>query len=97
LAILEQGQPVDLLLSDLVLPGLSGLDLYQALRRQWPAVKGLIMTGYALVGTGYEIFQQGEVDWIQKPFDVDDLAAKIRTVLAGKMSPGQSRPVEARQ
>jgi len=44
--------------------------------------------------TSSEVFEQGKVDWIQRPFDMDDLAAKIRAVLAGKVSPVQSRPVE---
>jgi two-component system cell cycle sensor histidine kinase/response regulator CckA len=87
MAILEQNHTIDLLLTDLVLPGLNGLDLYQALHQQQPAVRGLIMTGYAPVGAGYEVFQQGEVDWIQKPFDMDDLANKIRAVLAETAPP----------
>jgi CheY-like chemotaxis protein len=94
LAILAEKQTIDLLLTDLVMPGLSGLDLYQVVRRQQPAVKGLIMTGYAPGGTGNQEFQQVGIDWIRKPFEIDDLAAKIRAVLAGKVSPVQSSPVE---
>jgi PAS domain S-box-containing protein len=94
LTLLEQGQPIDLLLSDMVMPGLSGLDLYRALRRRQPAMKGLIMTGYALGGAGYEELLQEGMDWIQKPFDIDDLDVKIRTVLAGKVSPVRSNPRE---
>jgi PAS domain S-box-containing protein len=94
LAILERGRAIDLLLSDLVMPGLSGLDLYRALRRQRPALKGLIMTGYALVKAGYAAFQEEGVDWIQKPFEIEQLADKVRALLAEKASPVQSRPVE---
>ncbi len=94
LAILEQGQTIDLLLSDMVMPGLNGLDLYRALRQRQPAVKGLIMTGYALGGAGYQELQQAGVDWIQKPFEIDDLDVKIRAVLAGRVSPVQSVSVE---
>ena len=94
LTLLERGQSIDLLLSDMVMPGLSGLDLYRALRRRQPAMKGLIMTGYALGGTGYEELLQEEMDWIQKPFQIDDLDAKIRAVLARKVSPVRSNPGE---
>jgi two-component system cell cycle sensor histidine kinase/response regulator CckA len=94
LAVLKQGQTIDLMLSDMIMPGLSGLDLYRVLRKQQFALKGLIMTGYALGEDGYEELQRVGVDWIQKPFEVDDLAAKIRAALAGKVSPTQSIPVE---
>ncbi len=87
LAILGQNLAVDLLLTVLVLPGLNGLDLYEALRQQQPALRGLIMTGYGLVGASHGVFEQAEVDWIQKPFDIDDLSTKIRAVLAGTVSP----------
>jgi two-component system cell cycle sensor histidine kinase/response regulator CckA len=87
MAILEQRQAIDLLLTNLVLPGLNGLDLYRALRQQQPAVRGLIMAGYTLAGAGHEVFQQEGADWIQKPFDMDDLAAKIRAVLAETVPP----------
>ena len=67
----------------MVMPGLSGLDLYRALRRRQPAMKGLIMTGYALGGARYEELKQEGIDWIQKPFEIDDLDRKIRAALAG--------------
>ncbi len=89
--VAEHDQPIDLLLCDLVMPGLSGLDLYHTLRRQRPDLKGLIMTGYALVGAAYEVFEQEELDWIQKPFEIEQLAGKIRALLAGT-APLSSRP-----
>ncbi|MBN2428098.1 MAG: PAS domain S-box protein [Deltaproteobacteria bacterium] len=73
--------PVHLLLTDVVMPGMSGKDLFERLSRRFPDMKVLYMSGY----TEDVIVHRGVVDegvnFIQKPFSVNTLATKIREVL----------------
>lgn len=74
-------QPPDLVLLDLGLPGLAGLDLFQALRRMLPAIPIIIVTardGEADRVTGLEL---GADDYVTKPFSPRELVARARTVL----------------
>src|ERR1019366_970845 len=73
--------PIDLLLTDVVLPGMNGRELAERLRTLLPAVKVLYTSGY----THNVIADRGVVDrdvaYIAKPYPPDGLAAKIREVL----------------
>lgn len=59
----------DLVISDKNLPGLSGLDLAQRARAQWPTVKVMLMTGYPSLITAQQSVELGLVDYLVKPFD----------------------------
>lgn len=80
LKILEKAK-VDLLLTDVILPGLNGKELYSYAKILHPDLKVLYMSGYAdeIMGEG-GVLDEG-VAFIQKPFTIDDLAALVRTVL----------------
>jgi PAS domain S-box-containing protein len=82
LAILDQyGGPVHLLLTDVIMPGLNGRELFLRAAEKLPDLKVLYMSGY----TGNVITHHGVLDegppFIQKPFTVHGLAAKVREVL----------------
>jgi len=72
---------IDLLLTDVVMPGMSGRDLADELQRRFPGLKVLFMSGY----TDDAIVHQGFLDpglaFLQKPFTPDGLARKVREVL----------------
>ncbi|WP_458776285.1 response regulator [Desulforhopalus sp. 52FAK] len=80
LKILEK-ETVDLLLTDVILPGLNGKELFVYARSLHPELKVLYMSGYAdeIIGEGGVL--DDDVAFIQKPFTIDTLAAKVRTVL----------------
>jgi two-component system cell cycle sensor histidine kinase/response regulator CckA len=69
---------VDLLLTDLVMPGMGGLDLYLAASQQYPAMRLLVMTGYPPGDADPEL---ASMDWIMKPFNISQLVDKIRALL----------------
>jgi two-component system, cell cycle sensor histidine kinase and response regulator CckA len=77
----EQGVKPDLLITDVVMPGMSGAVLVERLRRSQPDLKVLFMSGY----TDNAIVHHGVLDpgtpFIQKPFSLKDIAEKIRQVL----------------
>ena len=75
------GGPIHLLLTDVVMPGMNGRALRELLRGPYPEMKCLFMSGY----TADVIARHGELEegvmFLQKPFTVDALAAKVRDVL----------------
>jgi signal transduction histidine kinase/CheY-like chemotaxis protein/integral membrane sensor domain MASE1 len=73
---------VDLLLSDVVLPGMNGRQLADELKRRQPAVKVLFMTGYARDAIVHDGRLDPGVQLIQKPFTKDDLAARVKGILS---------------
>jgi len=69
----------DLVLADIAMPGINGVEFAAIVRRTWPALPVLLMTGYADSG----LLRQGaEHDVLRKPFRVIELEAKLRLALA---------------
>jgi len=73
---------INLLLTDVVMPGMNGKDLFDQLRQILPELKVLFMSGYASdVITHHGVIDEG-VNFVQKPFVIRTLAKKVRTALA---------------
>ena len=77
----SEGNMINLILTDLVMPGMDGLELSKAVRLLYPKIKVLIMTGHSLEEGRLQTLQQTAVPWIQKPFSLQELSKKIREVL----------------
>jgi DNA-binding NtrC family response regulator len=82
LACLESHSgPVELLVTDVVMPGMNGRDLYDEVSNRFHGLKVLFMSGYAKdVVSNQGILEEG-VSFLQKPFSVHTLVAKVREVL----------------
>ncbi|WNG46532.1 hybrid sensor histidine kinase/response regulator [Archangium minus] len=110
LAHLKQ-RPVDLIVTDKNLPGLSGLELAQQARQLDPDSRVILMTGYPSLVTAQQALELGLLDYLLKPFDdIREVRAKLREALAGAiptrrgLRPGSRRvdvlddsPTSARQ
>ncbi len=80
----QEDTPVDLLLTDVVMPELSGTALQDKIKAIRPGIKVLFMSGYtANVIVHHGVLDKG-VSFMQKPFGMNDLARKIRDVLKGR-------------
>jgi CheY-like chemotaxis protein len=82
----EHAERIDLLLTDVILPGPNGKELAERLRRERPNLRVLLMSGYTddaidrtgIVAAGFE--------FIQKPYTIPDLIAKVRGVIGSRAS-----------
>jgi DNA-binding NtrC family response regulator len=71
----------DLVLTDLKLPGGSGLEVVRACRAAVPPVPVVVMTAYGTVGTAVEAMKLGAADFLEKPVELDDLFALVGGLL----------------
>jgi signal transduction histidine kinase/ActR/RegA family two-component response regulator len=83
--------PFDALLTDLMLPGLSGAELAGRLTGRWPGLRVLVMSGYAEDEALRQGARAGSLRYLQKPFDMTTLARELRAALDG-LSPGPVGP-----
>ena len=81
-------QPFDLLLTDLMLPGISGGDLAAGLQARWPDLRVILMSGYAEEVAIRQASRTGVSRFLQKPFDMDTLARELCAAL--ESSPGHA-------
>jgi signal transduction histidine kinase len=75
--------PIDLLLTDVVMPELNGRELAEQLVRSRPTLKVLFTSGYPADSIVRNGIADAEVEFIQKPYLADELAQKIRSILVG--------------
>ncbi|MBU1205754.1 MAG: response regulator [Proteobacteria bacterium] len=81
---LLQQEPFDLLLLDLKMPGLSGMEVLQRVKDLRPELLVVIITGYATVESAVEAMKAGAYDFISKPFLPDQLRIVVRRALEKK-------------
>lgn len=74
-------EAVDLVILDMVMPGLSGSATYDKLKETHQQVKVLLASGYSIDGQASQILERGCNGFIQKPFDIQTLSQKIREIL----------------
>jgi DNA-binding NtrC family response regulator len=76
------GRRFDVALCDVQLPGMDGLEFLGRLQRISPETSVMLITAYATVESAVEAFQRGAHDYLMKPIILDEVAAKIRRLLA---------------
>ena len=80
LEALSNGAP-EVLVSDIRMPGLSGLELLNAVKSRHPAVPVIVMTAYSDLDSAVAAFQGGAYEYLPKPFDIDQAVELIRRAL----------------
>jgi two-component system OmpR family response regulator len=77
---LLRSKPVDLLITDLVMPGLSGLDVLEAAKRERLQTEVIMVTAYSSVESAVAAMQKGARDYLAKPIHVDLLVEKVANI-----------------
>jgi two-component system nitrogen regulation response regulator GlnG len=75
------GSAPEVLVSDVRMPGMSGLELLQTVKQRHPAVPVIVMTAYSDLDSAVAAFQGGAYEYLPKPFDVDQAVELIRRAL----------------
>lgn len=82
-----RGQPFDLVLLDLTMPGLSGMDTLEALKKEHPHLPVLLMTGRLDLDIREQALQRGAANLVRKPFDFQELVETVRRAAGGRPNP----------
>jgi signal transduction histidine kinase len=78
---LRNDQPFDLLLTDIKMPAMSGLDLARVAKERDPAIAVIIMTGFASMENLQQSVQRGVADFLSKPFELEHLRLAVDQAL----------------
>nr|HID60126.1 response regulator [Desulfobacterales bacterium] len=80
LSLIEAKRPHVVVL-DVMMPGLSGLDVLRRIRTQYPQVQVILLTGHGSTREGIEGMRLGAFDYLMKPIDIEELIEKIRNAV----------------
>lgn len=94
IALLGQAAPL-MIISDVRMPGASGLDLLRQSRSLYPSLPFLLITAYADVRGAVDALKLGAVDYLAKPVDLDELLAAVRDTLGVHSGAAMDIPSDA--
>ncbi|MBC2716203.1 MAG: response regulator [Desulfobacteraceae bacterium] len=83
-----------LLISDIVMPDMNGLELLKLVKNEWPLTKAVMMTAYASTETAVKAIRLGALDYIPKPFTPDELRTTIDRALSDELVECKTPPEE---
>ena len=75
------GRDIDVVISDMAMPGMSGIDTLSVLKSIDPKIEVIMATGFATLETAVESMKRGAYDYITKPFQIDDLERLVSRAL----------------
>ncbi len=84
LAHLAAGPPFDVVVTDIRMPGADGFQVLRAVKRTSPTTEVVMMTAYASVAKAVEAIREGAYDYLQKPFDPDEVSLVVARALERK-------------
>jgi DNA-binding NtrC family response regulator len=89
-------EPIDLILSDVRMPGMSGLELLRHLKERDPDIQLVLMSAYSCVKDAVEAIQLGAADYVEKPIDFRRLERVLQAVLEKRRLQHRTRILEQR-
>jgi len=76
-----RGESIDLVVLDMIMPGMGGDEVFDALQNIDPSVRVLLASGYSVNGRAQRVLEKGCRGFIQKPFTLSAVSRKLRTIL----------------
>jgi DNA-binding NtrC family response regulator len=86
---------VDVVILDVKMPGMDGIDTLREMKKAYPLVEVIMLTGHATVETGIEGMKLGAFDYLMKPCDIDQLMMKVQEA-KNKKDQHQQKIIQAR-
>jgi two-component system response regulator PilR (NtrC family) len=71
----------DLVISDIRMPDMSGVDVLRAAKQHDPEMAGIVVTAFASTSTAVEALRLGACDYVSKPFNVEEMRITVRNAL----------------
>ena len=90
------GAPVDVVLTDLIMTGVGGLEVLAAAQRRRPTRAVILMTAFGSIETAIEAMQQGAYDYLTKPFKLDEVTLAVRRALDDHRAAEENARLRAR-
>ncbi|WP_448384084.1 response regulator [Desulfosoma sp.] len=81
-----EAEPFDVVVLDVRMPGLSGLEILKRMKTSRPDVPIILLTGHSATRDGIEGMRLGAFDYLMKPIDIDRLLEKMREAVLGRTS-----------
>jgi DNA-binding NtrC family response regulator len=81
---LETDHSIEVVLLDVKMPGMDGIETIRMIKKNRPLVKIIMLTGHATVNSAIEAMKLGAFDYLMKPCDLDELVFKIKAAAEGK-------------
>lgn len=75
------GHPIDVLISDLIMPDMTGVELLQQVKQIHPQCTAVIVTAYGTIKSAVEAMKFGAIDYLQKPFDMDEVRLVVQKAI----------------
>lgn len=72
ITLLER-EPFDIVLTDLKMPDMDGIEVLKIIKKQHPGVQVIIITGYGTISTAVQAIKMGAYEYIEKPFTPEDI------------------------
>jgi len=85
-------EPFDVVILDVKMPDMDGIDVLERIKKRWPRVEVIMLTGHASVESGIQGLQHGAFDYVMKPAELDDLMEKVRRAHQRKLRREASSP-----
>ena len=77
LETLKINQSLDVIVLDVKMPGMGGLETLKKIKRESPLIEVIMLTGHATIESAIDGMKQGAFDYLMKPCDIDNLVAKV--------------------
>lgn len=84
LKILEENKNVEVVILDVMMPGMDGVETLAEIKKKFPLVEVIMLSGQATVESAIEGMKRGAFDYLMKPCDMDQIIAKVSEAAAKK-------------
>jgi DNA-binding NtrC family response regulator len=95
LQVIEKNQDLEVIILDVKMPGMDGIETLVEIKKKYPLVEVIMLSGHADVESAIDGMKQGAFDYLMKPCDMDQIVAKV-TEAAAKKRRHEEKIIQAR-